>query len=582
MSDFTKKYLTTKIVVALSLIALTQVISFSFLYYVSYQQEGYAKLINISGRQRMLSQKLTLLTLEKRAGLSDNQTEFENLINLFMASHKRLIDPRQYSNESIPDEIAEHYLGNGALNRQVQMVESSYQEFFSGQGTNEDFQKFSAFVKGDFLKNLDSAVKLFEKRSDNLSQRLKIIQFITLAFGLLALGGVFYLIFRPLTLSVVKTERDLRKAKKVAEEQADFKAMFLANMSHELRTPLNGIIGVTDLMTSSPITEDQKERVMIIEECANTLLSIVNNILDLTKLEMGHMVLEDTPFNPRKLIDQQRYTFDYLVRSKGLSFKVSVSESLPDYLNGDATRVTQILNNLVGNAFKFTEDGFISLSSHYDGHNFILRVEDTGIGMSPEQKEKVFRPFTQADLSTTRKYGGTGLGLTITKEIISAMGGELQLDSEMGKGTSFTVTLPLPIAEPPETDSFERELLGQTKFAKILVVDDNEINCKMLSRLIERIGHEVDFAMTPMHTEELMKSNKYDLIFMDYHMPEMNGPELYLHLKEELRRELPPTIALTADLMDSTRKKIKEVGMKELVGKPIRKTQLRDLIDRYI
>lgn len=355
-------------------------------------------------------------------------------------------------------------------------------------------------------------------------------------------------------------------------------------MSHELRTPLNGVLGTADLMGSTKLDEEQIELLKIINQSGKILLGVVNNILDLTKLQMGNVEIEQMTFDPEEFIYNVPKSFRYPLESKGLGFTVECI-NLPSALLGDTTRLGQIFNNILGNAVKFTEKGGIHLKANYLNGKLEIQIKDTGVGMDQKALNKIFESFIQADASTTRKFGGTGLGLSITKELIELMGGVIKVTSELNKGSVFDISIPLALGNPNDlpkninTHLDQKTLAGENK--RVLVVDDNDINRKLMSKILARhelISIEAD---GPYAFLDLLDEQEFDLILMDYHMPGMNGIEVFLKAKEK-HLNLPPVVALTADVMEETRIKVLEAGMKELIPKPIQRDDLHRVLSTYL
>ncbi len=365
------------------------------------------------------------------------------------------------------------------------------------------------------------------------------------------------------------------------------KSEFLANMSHEIRTPMNGILATIELITenqkrTNSMTEEEQENLRIIRVSAEALLNIINDILDFSKIEAGKMVLETIPFSLKDLINDVTELIFTSARKKGLEGILELDDAIPTVLKGDPLRLRQVLLNLLGNALKFTEKGYIritaqladkTVSTDDEQIGLYLEVEDTGIGIKTEMKEKLFTNFTQADNSVTRKYGGTGLGLSITQKLLSMMGGTITYDSIYGKGTTFKFSLLLEKASEEEiTEYLDKEKdrsepvqLPEELF--ILLAEDNKVNQTVAKKILNSMGWIVEIASNGIEAEKMALSKDYDLILMDIMMPERDGIEA---AKQILKGKNTPIIALSASVLESERKKCLDAGMKGFVTKPIK------------
>ncbi len=383
------------------------------------------------------------------------------------------------------------------------------------------------------------------------------------------------------------------QAQKEAEKANQARGDFLANMSHELRTPMNGIIGLSDILSESGLKKDHQELIEAVNSSARNLLILLNDILDFSKIEAGELTLESIPFEPRKVVRQIESLQKPVAARKGLDMVSKVDETVPKYLMGDPSRLQQILNNLIGNAMKFTAEGSVTLSigGKADGKgNFItqISVTDTGIGIPANAQDKLFKKFQQADSSTSRKYGGTGLGLAICKNLAELMGGTISLKSTEGRGTTFTVTVPAKIAEAGVVEQEERAAAkAQIKInqkAKILVVDDHPINLLFMRKTLGKLGlANFDEAASGKQAIDLYKKGGYDLILMDCQMPDMDGYEASRHIRGlETNGHRIAIIAVTANAMKGAAEKCTAAGMDDYVSKPVEKEKLQAVLQRWI
>ena len=386
-------------------------------------------------------------------------------------------------------------------------------------------------------------------------------------------------VYRDITAS----ERDLSRAKAQAEAANEAKSRFLATMSHEMRTPLNGVLGMIGLMLNSALTTRQRQQALLIRSSGQTLLAVLNDILDLSKIEAGRMDLELQPFH---LADTVRDVVSLLAEraeTRGLAMQLRLAPGLPMRLVGDASRLRQVLFNLVGNALKFTEQGSVTVTLDHQPLpdqrvQLTLQVRDTGIGITPEVQTRLFTRFTQADSSTARRYGGTGLGLAICREIVTLMGGSIGLESTPGQGSCFTVVLVLPHA--PADDARTLALVTGTDPAapcgaplgplRLLAAEDNSVNQILIKALAEGWGHRCDVVANGIEAVAHVQVAHYDVVLMDIQMPEMDGEAAARAI-----RALPgpvgsiPIVAMTANVMTEQRAGYLDAGMDAVVSKPV-------------
>lgn len=385
-------------------------------------------------------------------------------------------------------------------------------------------------------------------------------------------------------LSIALADRinQLRNDKRIAEEANELKSSFLAMMSHEIRTPLNGLLGMIKLLSRSHLDPRQQRYVESIDYSGNALLSMLNGLLDYSKLETNNIELEHIPYDPKKLTDSLVMLMSARASEKGLILSARVDRHLPPVLYGDPNRIRQILLNLLGNAIKFTHRGVVNIhvtqqERFDDTLSLTFSVEDSGIGISPQDQEKIFDMFTQADASITRRFGGTGLGLSICKRLVELMGGTLTVNSEQGKGSCFKFTLRVPYSETPESaNTAPSESATPIRPLQILLVDDVELNRVAATGLLEHEGHQVTTAKSAVEALELIKARDFDAVLMDIHMPEMDGLTATQHIRQfnEPEKAGVPVIALTANASIEQRDEYLKAGVDGVVAKPLDIDQL--------
>ena len=377
------------------------------------------------------------------------------------------------------------------------------------------------------------------------------------------------------------------------EARSETRSAFLANMSHEIRTPMNGVVGMTDMLNQTELTSEQRQYTEVLARSASLLLAVIDDILDFSKIEAGKLKIEAVSLDLRILVDDIMRLLSPKADEKRLELVAEIDPAIPEKVIGDPVRIRQILINLVGNALKFTTKGTVTLSlsvKNRKGNQAVLRfqVKDTGVGIAPERLDLIFESFAQADDSTTRNFGGSGLGLTISRSLVNMMGGHMRVESQLGQGSCFYFDLPVvDVSSAPANqvevleDSPDGLDVLQTKL--VLVAEDNEVNQFVVSKVLERIGCDFDIVSDGEQAVEIVQKRPYDLIFMDCHMPVMDGMEATVAIRALGGKFAKlPIVALTAGVMDEDIKRCEDAGMNDHMAKPVRFPSLCQMLSKYL
>ncbi len=426
--------------------------------------------------------------------------------------------------------------------------------------------------------NSDYSVRLDKKGNDEIGELI---------------GG-----FNLMLAKIEEQNEALVLAKEQALSSAKIKELFLANMSHEIRTPMNGIVGMTSLLLDTIVNGEQSDYLRHIKTSADNLLVIINDILDFSKIEAGKIEFESIRFNLNDTFNNICSTFDFKIKEKNLILLINKNEDVPDYFIGDQVRLNQVLLNLVANAVKFTENGSITLNVEKkneinDSIELFISVQDTGIGIPKDKLEFIFQSFSQATSDTTRKYGGTGLGLTICKQLIELQNGKIWVESELNKGSKFCFIIPYKKASAPNLEELEqrseenishvtKEILENSK---ILLVEDNQLNIFLATTILKKQNFKnIDVAQNGQVAIEMVKKQDYNVILMDLHMPIMDGYEATRFIRDNMtgKKRNIPIIALTAAAIKGEKEKCFEQGMNEYISKPFKPEELFSKIIKFL
>lgn len=425
--------------------------------------------------------------------------------------------------------------------------------------------------------------------NDAYSSKIERLDYAASAFAVIVILFSVIVLYKDINKRI-KIEKELRVANEKANQLAMIKDHFMANMSHEIRTPMNAIIGFANLLGRSKLDDKQTRHVKAIQSSGENLMNIINDILDFSKIEAGMLKLETIPFSIPELLHSLMVMFLPKANDKNLQLDFFSADKLPESVLGDPTRLTQILVNLISNAIKFTKEGSVTIKTEIADENnskitIRFMVKDTGIGIPKEKHHEIFERFTQADADTSRKFGGSGLGLSIARKLIEAQGGNIVVESAQGVGSSFIFTISYKKNTENKNlttvENVDFNLNSNNLSARILVAEDNELNRHLVKSLLVEWGFTFDVVENGKEVIEILKRNNYDLILMDIQMPLMNGYETSVYIRKEMNIAAP-IIAMTAHALPGEKEKCISFGMTDYIAKPIREHSFYNLLVKYI
>ena len=585
-------------VIALAIIALMITLSYSLTAFMLAKQDDDAKTINIAGKQRMLSQKIALLSNQiiYRHQQDDHNNSHQALkaaISEFESNHMFLLKkPNMQQGEHLSSTLIKMYLdGNPSLHQKVLI----YIQQASEIANTSDFSAASPIdlkTAGALLAQLHAIVGQYEIEAKSKVEQLADIQLSIWIVSILVLWLVWILVFGRAqkliesNLKALKAEKEKALYLQKLSEGADkAKSKFLARMSHELRTPMNGIFGMLDLAKDNENKEQREHCLEVAERSGKQLSNLINDILDVSKIDRQEMRIEPHIFQFSDFVEAELIKAEALCKSQGLKFTTEVRASLPKLVNGDSKKLEKVIQSLISNAVKFTPKGLIHISINMVQTEFHFSVIDTGIGMEQSQIDAIFQPFFQVDETVARQFDGAGLGLPISKTIVDLFGGELKVNSKLGKGSEFSVRFCLDIVGQTETENVvdkcdDKSFDGNQK--RILLVEDNEVNALVTTTMLKKFNYQVERAEDgQVAVDRLSEGERFALVLMDINMPNMDGYQATEYIRKELALDVP-NCALTANSFPEDVENSISVGIGAHLAKTLDRDNLLKTIERLI
>ena len=478
---------------------------------------------------------------------------------------------------------------NTIIQKRQQSIQNNDMQTFLQ--TQEDLLVVEKRINSLFQTRLTLLGQILDNSVNKLSEIEKTIQLKKDIYFYAQVFALFFIILsliytsNPIRKQILLTNTELEEASKEASKMAirakqasKSKSEFLANMSHEIRTPLNAILGFIDLLKEKESDKEKLKYIATVQSSSNTLLGIINDILDFSKIESGNLSIDKVDFNVNEEFKTLVELFRAKASEKSLNLALNMDDNMPSALYSDPLRIKQVIANLLSNALKFTpRNGKVELNIGYKNKQLVVSVKDSGIGVAKDKQKHIFKAFSQAESSTTRKYGGTGLGLSISSRLISMLGGKLQLESQEGKGSTFSFCIDVEIGQYKKLEAPKSTDLVDIQNKKILLVEDNKANQMFMSLILKKFKLNYEIANDGLEAISAFEKNSYDLILMDENMPNLNGIEAtkrILEIEKEKSLTHTPIIALTANALKGDREKFLDAGMDEYLTKPINKEKL--------